>query len=229
MERINKVLARSTGFSRRDIDRLIDEGAVEIDGKKILSKGCKINVNSKVKINQKIISLKRDSELNSIYLFHKPRGCLVTKSDPKNRKTIYDFLKKNHNDLLSVGRLDYNTEGLLLLTNNGELKRKLELPSSNLERVYKVKVQGTVDNKIIQKLALGYRINNFKYKPIKAYITHNTKTYTWLMMTLTEGKNREIRNIFESLNLTVTRLIRVSYGKYKLGNLSKGIVKNIKL
>ena len=229
MERINKVLARSTGFSRRDIDRLIDEGAVEIDGKTILSKGCKINVNSKVKINRKIITLKRDSELNSIYLFHKPRGCLVTKSDPKNRKTIYDFLKKNHNDLLSVGRLDYNTEGLLLLTNNGELKRKLELPSSNLERVYKVKVQGAVDKKIIQKLALGYRINNFKYKPIKAYITNNTKTYTWLMMTLTEGKNREIRNIFESLNLTVTRLIRVSYGKYKLGNLPKGIVKNIKL
>ena len=229
MERINKVLARSTGFSRRDIDRLIDEGAVEIDGKTILSKGCRINVNSKVKINQKIISLKRDSELNSIYLFHKPRGCLVTKSDPKNRKTIYDFLKKNHNNLLSVGRLDYNTEGLLLLTNNGELKRKLELPSSNLERVYKVKVQGTVDKKIIQKLALGYRINNFKYKPIKAYITNNTKTYTLLMMTLTEGKNREIRNIFESLNLTVTRLIRVSYGKYKLGNLPKGIVKNIKL
>ena len=130
---------------------------------------------------------------------------------------------------MSVGRLDYNTEGLLLLTNNGELKRKLELPSSNLERVYKVKVQGTVNKKIIQKLALGYRINNFKYKPIKAYITNNTKTYTWLMMTLTEGKNREIRNIFESLNLTVTRLIRVSYGKYKLGNLPKGIVKNIKL
>ena len=100
MERINKVLARSTGFSRRDIDRLIDEGAVEIDGKTILSKGCRINVNSKVKINQKIITLKRDSELNSIYLFHKPRGCLVTKSDPKNRKTIYDFLKKNHNNLL---------------------------------------------------------------------------------------------------------------------------------
>ena len=128
-----------------------------------------------------------------------------------------------------IGRLDYNSEGLMILTNNGELKRKLELPSSNLERVYKVKVQGTVDKKIIQKLSQGYRINNFKYKPIKAYITHYTKTYTWLMMTLTEGKNREIRNIFESLNLTVTRLIRVSYGKYKLGNLPKGIVKNIKL
>ena len=151
---------------------------------------------------------------------HKPKGFICTHKDEFNRKKAIDLIPKKtfqtiKGKIHSVGRLDYNSQGLLLLTNNTKIKHYLESPSNKIIRIYKVKVQGIVDKKIIQKLLLGYRINNFKYKPIKAYITHNTKTYTWLMMTLTEGKNREIRNIFESLNLTVTRLIRVSYGKYK--------------
>ena len=137
----------------------------------------------------------------------------------KNLNEIPDFLGRDfcsdHN-LISIGRLDYNSEGLLLLTNSGSFKRKMELPKNNFERVYKVRVQGFIDKNFVDRLSKGLRIKHIKYKPIKVSLISKTKTYSWIKMSLLEGKNREIRNIFESLNITVTRLIRISYGAYKL-------------
>ena len=147
MERINKVLARSTDFSRREIDKFIMEGRIKVDGKLLTTQGIKVSPSNKISIDETIIKIKKITELNSLYIFHKPRGCLVTKSDDKNRKTVYDFLGPKQKNLLSIGRLDYNTEGLLLFTDNGEFKRKMELPKNNFERVYKVRVQGFIDKK----------------------------------------------------------------------------------
>ena len=214
MERINKVLARSTDFSRREIDKFIMEGRIKVDGKLLTTQGIKVSSSNKISIDETIIKIKKITELNSLYIFHKPRGCLVTKSDDKNRKTVYDFLGPKQKNLLSIGRLDYNTEGLLLFTDNGEFKRKMELPKNNFERVCKVK---------------GLRIKHIKYKPIKVNLISKTKTYSWIKMSLLEGKNREIRNIFESLNITVTRLIRISYGAYKLGSLERSKLKKVKI
>ena len=227
MERINKVLARSTDFSRREIDKFIMEGRIKVDGKLLTTQGIKVSPSNKISIDETIIKIKKITELNSLYIFHKPRGCLVTKSDDKNRKTVYDFLGPKQKNLLSIGRLDYNTEGLLLFTDNGEFKRKMELPKNNFERVYKVKIQGFIDNKFINTLLRGYTYKKVKYKPIKASFISKTNTYSWIKMTLTEGKNKEIRNIFDSLNITVTRLIRITYGEFKLGSLKKGEIKKV--
>ncbi len=225
--RINKLLAQSTNFSRREIDKLIDEQRVVVDNELVTKQGIQISINSIVKIDNKPIKLKSDHQLNDIYIFNKPRGCLVTKSDPKNRKTIYEYIPKQNHNLISIGRLDYNSEGLLLLTNSGSFKRKMELPKNNFERVYKVKIQGFIDNKFINTLLRGYTYKNVKYKPIKASFISKTNTYSWIKMTLTEGKNKEIRNIFDSLNITVTRLIRITYGEFKLGGLKKGEIKKV--
>ena len=227
--RINKLLAQSTNFSRREIDKLIDEQRVVVDNELVTKQGVQISINSIVKIDNKPINLKPDQRLNDIYIFNKPRGCLVTKSDPKNRKTIYEYIPKQNHNLISIGRLDYNSEGLLLLTNSGSFKRKMELPKNNFERVYKVRVQGFIDKNFIDRLSKGLRIKHIKYKPIKVSLISKTKTYSWIKMSLLEGKNREIRNIFESLNITVTRLIRISYGAYKLGSLERSKLKKVKI
>ena len=229
MERINKVLARSTDFSRREIDKFIMEGRIKVDGKLLTTQGIKVSSSNQISIDETIIKIKKITELNSLYIFHKPRGCLVTKSDDKNRKTVYDFLGPKQKNLLSIGRLDYNTEGLLLFTDNGEFKRKMELPKNNFERVYKVRVQGFIDKNFVDRLSKGLRIKHIKYKPIKVSLISKTKTYSWIKMSLLEGKNREIRNIFESLNITVTRLIRISYGAYKLGSLERSKLKKVKI
>ena len=167
--------------------------------------------------------------LAKVYAFNKPRGCLVTHSDPKNRKTIFNLLPKQFENLITVGRLDYNSEGLIILTNNGDFKRNLELPKNNFERLYKVKVQGKVDAKLIDRLKKGFFTKRIKYRPIIARIESSSDTYCWLIIKLKEGKNREIRNIFESVSMTVTRLIRLSYGPYKLGTLQKGKFKKINI
>ena len=230
-ERISKVIARSSQYSRRQVEQLIIEGRVKIDGKIIDRPNINVNASNKILLDKKVIHYKTNDE---IFIFNKPRGCLVTHSDPEGRKTIFNIIPKKFEKYISIGRLDYNSEGLLLLTNNGDIKRYFELPKNNFERSYKVKVQGKIDDKIIRSLKKGLFINKIKYKPIIALIESRTPTYTWIIMSLREGKNREIRNIFESFNMTVTRLIRISYGPYKLGKTKKGeivkarVIKNIK-
>ena len=219
LERISKVIARSSQYSRRQVEELISEGRVKIDGKTIDKPSINVSKENRIILDNKLINYKN---LDKIYLFNKPKGCLVTHHDPENRKTIFDLLPKKMHKLISVGRLDFNSEGLLILTNNGDLKRFFELPKNNFERIYKVKVQGKINDKIITQLKKGVFANRIKYKPIIATIDNFTSTYSWLRMTLKEGKNREIRNIFESFNMTVTRLIRISYGPYQLGKIQKG-------
>lgn len=219
IERLSKVIARNTSYSRRQAEKLIDEGRVSVDGKKIISQGMNVSENNKIFVDKKLINRSTDIQ---IYIFHKPRGCLVTHHDPSNRKTIFDFINKKYRNLITVGRLDYNSEGLLILTNDGQLKREFELPKNNYQREYKVKIQGKITDFIISKISKGITVKGQKYKSIEIKKINETSTYTWIRMILTEGKNREIRKIFDSLNMTVTRLIRVSYGKYRLGKLQKG-------
>ena len=219
IERLSKVIARNTSYSRRQAEKLIDEGRVSVDGKKIISQGMNVSENNKIFVDKKLINRSTDTQ---IYIFHKPKGCLVTHNDPSNRKTIFDFINKKYRNLITVGRLDYNSEGLLILTNDGQLKREFELPKNNYQREYKVKIQGKITDFIISKISKGITVKGQKYKSIEIKKINETSTYTWIRMVLTEGKNREIRKIFDSLNMTVTRLIRVSYGKYRLGKLQKG-------
>lgn len=219
IERLSKVIARNTSYSRRQAEKLIDEGRVSVDGKKIIAQGMNVSENNKIFVDKKLINRSTDIQ---IYIFHKPRGCLVTHNDPSNRKTIFDFINKKYRNLITVGRLDYNSEGLLILTNDGQLKREFELPKNNYQREYKVKIQGKITDFIISKISKGITVKGQKYKSIEIKKINETSTYTWIRMILTEGKNREIRKIFDSLNMTVTRLIRVSYGKYRLGKLQKG-------
>ena len=219
IERLSKVIARNTSYSRRQAEKLIDEGRVSVDGKKIISQGMNVSENNKIFVDKKLINRSTDIQ---IYIFHKPKGCLVTHNDPSNRKTIFDFINKKYSNLITVGRLDYNSEGLLILTNVGQLKREFELPKNNYQREYKVKIQGKITDFIISKISKGITVKGQKYKSIEIKKINETSTYTWIRMILTEGKNREIRKIFDSLNMTVTRLIRVSYGKYRLGKLQKG-------
>ena len=225
-ERISKVIARSTAYSRRQVEQLIYDGRVKIDNQTINRPGVNVSRENIIQLDKKHIPF---NLIDEIYLFNKPKGCLVTHSDPKNRKTIFDFLPKKFEKIVTIGRLDYNSEGLIILTNNGDIKRNFELPKNNYERVYRVRVQGRINSRIIDKLKRGFYTKGIKYKPIIAKVESSSDTYCWLQMNLREGKNREIRNIFESLNMTVTRLIRISYGPYKLGKLQRGKFKKVSL
>ena len=224
-ERIAKVIARGSKFSRRDAEKLIADGRVKIDNKIILQPNMNVTSSNNIKLDNKSIDFKPELEL---YKYYKPRGVLVTHHDPENRKTIFDDLPKKFEKMISIGRLDYDSEGLLLLTNNGDIKRTMELPNNNWKRTYRVRVHGRVEEDIILKLKKGVKIDGMRYKPILANIDNTSNSYTWLTMTLTEGKNREIRNIFEAFGMIVTRLIRVSYGPYKLNKLNKSEFEKLK-
>ena len=224
-ERIAKVIARGSKFSRRDAEKLIADGRVKIDNRIILQPNVNVTSSNNIKLDNKSINFKPELEL---YKYYKPRGILVTHHDPENRKTIFDDLPKKFEKMISIGRLDYDSEGLLLLTNNGDIKRTMELPSNNWKRTYRVRVHGRVEDDIILKFKKGLKIDRMRYKPILANIDNTSNSYTWLTMTLTEGKNREIRNIFEAFGMIVTRLIRVSYGPYKLNKLNKSEFEKLK-
>lgn len=225
-ERIAKVIARDTKYSRREVEKLILDGRVKIDETIIYKPNVNVTSANTILLDNKKINFKQQIQL---YKYYKPRGFLVTHSDPENRNTIFDNLPKKFENMITVGRLDYDSEGLLLMTNSGDIKRKMELPNNNWKRIYRVRVYGKVNKDIVLKLRKGLKIKTIQYKPIDAKINNESNSYTWLTMSLTEGKNREIRNIFEYFGMSVTRLIRVAYGPYKLNNLIKGEVAKIKL
>ena len=225
-ERIAKVIARDTKYSRREVEKLILDGRVKIDETIIYKPNVNVTSTNTIHLDNKKINFKQQVQL---YKYYKPRGFLVTHSDPKNRNTIFDNLPKKFENMITVGRLDYDSEGLLLMTNSGDIKRKMELPNNNWKRIYRVRVYGKINKDIVLKLRKGLKIKTIQYKPIDAKIDNESNSYTWLTMSLTEGKNREIRNIFEYFGMSVTRLIRVAYGPYKLNNLIKGEVAKIKL
>ena len=225
-ERIAKVIARDTKYSRREVEKLILDGRVKIDETIIYKPNVNVTSANTILLDNKKINFKQQIQL---YKYYKPRGFLVTHSDPENINTIFDNLPKKFENMITVGRLDYDSEGLLLMTNSGDIKRKMELPNNNWKRIYRVRVYGKVNKDIVLKLRKGLKIKTIQYKPIDAKIDNESNSYTWLTMSLTEGKNREIRNIFEYFGMSVTRLIRVAYGPYKLNNLIKGEVAKIKL
>lgn len=221
--RIAKFMAECGVASRRKSEELILQGKVRVNGKVISDMATKVSDSDRIEVFGKEIHRNRAIRA---WIFHKPKGVLTTSFDPQSRKIIYDILPKKYKNLISVGRLDYNTEGLLILTNNGDFSRKLELPSSKITRVYRVRVFGLLTNQMISQIEQGIEINGMRYQPcqiiIEDYWQQDRAKNFWLKIILTEGKNREIRNIFEHFSLKVSRLVRISYGPFHLEGLMLG-------
>lgn len=215
-QRIAKALARAGVGSRRDIERMIGEGRIAIDGEKLTSPALNIISLKGVTVDGEPVAGIAPAKL---YRFHKPAGFLTAARDPAGRPTIMDILPAGLPRVVPVGRLDMNTEGLLLLTTDGELKRALELPSSNVPRVYRVRAFGEVSQKALESLADGISIDGIHYGPVLADVERKTGHNVWLIVTIREGKNREVRRILEHIGLQVNRLIRVAYGPIGLDDL----------
>jgi 23S rRNA pseudouridine2605 synthase len=218
-QRIAKLLARAGVASRRDIERMIAEGRIALNGDVLTTPATLLTDLRGVTVDGKPVA---EPEPARLFLFHKPSGCLTTARDPKGRRTIYDILPKDLPRLQPIGRLDMNTEGLLLLTTDGELKRALELPVNAVERRYRVRVYGRVEQSALESLSEGVTIEGVRYGSILADLERRTGANAWLTMTLTEGKNREVRRVAEHLGLKVTRLIRTAYGPFSLGDSEPG-------
>lgn len=218
-ERIAKLLARAGVGSRRDIERMIADGRVSLHGAPLDTPATILTNLEGVTVDGKPVAA---ADTTRVFLFHKPAGVLTTARDPAGRPTIYDILSPDLPRLMPVGRLDLNTEGLLLLTNDGELKRALELPASGVPRTYRVRALGQVRQSDIEQLALGITVEGVRYGPIDASVDRRATAggaNIWLTMTLSEGKNREVRRVCEAIGLKVSRLIRVGYGPYLLGDI----------
>ncbi len=223
-QRIAKLLARAGVASRRDIERMIAEGRIAIDGNVLTTPATLLTTLKGVTVDGAAVEMPTAARL---FRFHKPPGCLTAANDPKGRKTIYDMMPPGLPRLLPVGRLDFNTEGLLLLTTDGELKRALELPSNKVTRRYRVRVFGTVQQSALESLAEGITVEGVRYGSIIADVERKLGRNSWLAMTLTEGKNREVRRVLEAIGLQVTRLIRVAYGPYDLDDIAPGQVAEV--
>lgn len=223
--RIAKKIAESGAASRREAEKLIVEGRVCVNGDVITTPVFFVDDSHKITIDGKPIGKK--SEKLVVWKMNKPKGYLTTKRDPKGRKTVFDLFPETDDRLLYIGRLDYNSEGLLLFTNNGNFSRKLELPATGLARSYKVRFHGNLSKEKIEKLKNGVIVDEINYGPIDAKIIKQGKSNHWAILTLKEGKNREIRKVLESLGCIVNRLIRISYGTVSLDNLQPGKVEKL--
>ncbi|PWR25960.1 pseudouridine synthase [Zavarzinia aquatilis] len=221
-ERIAKYLARAGICSRRDAEKLIEEGKVAVDGVTLNSPAFKVTGAERITVDGKVVGTPAKARL---WRFHKPRGLVVSHKDDQGRVTVFDFLRSQGLPrVISVGRLDLNSEGLLLLTNDGELARKLELPSNGWVRHYKVRVAGEIDVGRLEALKKGITIDGVRYGSIEVEIDRIGGLNAWLYVSLTEGKNREIRKVMDHLRLSVNRLLRVSYGPFDIEKLEAGDV-----
>jgi 23S rRNA pseudouridine2605 synthase len=223
-ERIAKYLARAGIASRRDAERLIAEGLVKLNGKTVETPATFVSPGDRVSVEGKQIEPPQRTRL---FRHHKPDGLVTTHKDPQGRPTVFERLPPAMGRVVSVGRLDLNSEGLLLLTNDGELARRLELPSNGWLRRYRVRVHGHVDERALAALERGVTIEGVAYGPIEAGLDSRQGTNSWLTVSLKEGKNREIRRVMQHLGLQVTRLIRTAYGPFQLGALPKGAVEEV--
>ncbi|PWC86610.1 pseudouridine synthase [Azospirillum sp. TSH100] len=223
-ERIAKRLARAGLCSRRDAERWIAEGRVAVNSRVLDSPACVVRPGDIVQVDGKVIP---EPEPARLWRYHKPSGLVTTARDEKGRETVFDRLPPDLPRVVSIGRLDLTTEGLLLLTNDGELARFLELPATGWTRRYRVRVFGEVDEKQLLALEKGPTIEGVKYGPIEAVLDRIQGRNAWLTVSLKEGKNREIRKVMESLGLQVNRLIRVAYGPFQLGKLEEGAVEEV--
>jgi 23S rRNA pseudouridine2605 synthase len=223
-ERIAKRLARAGLCSRREAERWVAEGRVTVDGEVLTSPAVTVGAANDVRVDGKPIA---EPERPRLWRYHKPAGLVTSHRDEMGRPTVFAALPKELPRVISVGRLDLNSEGLLLLTNDGALARRLELPATGWVRRYKVRVHGGVDPGRLAALAKGVTIDGVAYGPIRTELERVQGSNAWIAMALGEGKNREVRRVLEHLGLQVTRLIRLSYGPFQLGNLARGEVAEI--
>ncbi|MBM3521222.1 MAG: rRNA pseudouridine synthase, partial [Alphaproteobacteria bacterium] len=223
-ERIAKVMARAGLCSRREAERLIAAGKVSVNGKKLATAALNVTATDRIEIEG--VALPRREETR-LWRYHKPPGLVVSHRDPQGRPSVFDRLRQQLPRVVSVGRLDLNTEGLLLLTNDGSLARALEHPSAGFIRRYRVRAYGKIDDAMLARIAKGLEVDGVRYGPIEAGIDQVQGDNVWLRIAITEGKNREVRNICEHLGLKVNRLIRVSFGPFVLGELRRGTIEEV--
>ncbi|MFQ6549553.1 pseudouridine synthase [Aestuariibius sp. 2305UL40-4] len=220
-DRIAKVLSRAGIASRREAERMVAGGRVAVNGKVIDSPALNVTDKDRITVDGKPIAAPEPPRL---WLFHKPQGLVTTAKDEQGRKTIFDALPDDMPRVMTVGRLDLNSEGLLLLTNDGGIKRRLELPSTGWLRKYRVRIHGALSEAKLDELRKGITVDGTAYQPMQAAFDRQQGANAWLTIGLREGKNREIRRAMEALGTTVNRLIRVSYGPFQLGTLKPGEV-----
>ncbi|MGR9495706.1 pseudouridine synthase [Rhizobium leguminosarum bv. viciae] len=220
-ERISKVMARAGVASRRDIERMIMEGRVTLNGRVLETPVVNVTLADRIEVDGVPI---RGIERTRLWLYHKPAGLVTTNADPEGRSTVFDNLPEELPRVMSIGRLDINTEGLLLLTNDGGLARALELPATGWLRRYRVRAHGEIDQDALDKLKDGIAVDGVLYGSIEATLDRTQGSNVWITMGLREGKNREIKNVLGALGLDVNRLIRISYGPFQLGDLPEGHV-----
>ncbi|WMT76674.1 pseudouridine synthase [Bradyrhizobium sp. Ash2021] len=224
-ERIAKVVSRAGLASRRDAEEWITQGRVTVNGRVINSPALDVTANDVITVDGKPLPPR---ERTRLWMFHKPRGLMTTHADPEGRPTVFDNLPEGLPRLISIGRLDFNTEGLLLLTNDGGLARALELPDTGWLRRYRVRAHGEVTQAQLDELKKGVEVDGVKYGSIDATLERDQGANVWLVFAIREGKNREVRNVMAHLGLEVNRLIRVSYGPFQLGELAEGQVEEVK-
>lgn len=223
-ERIAKVIARAGLCSRRDAERWIAEGRVVVDGEVLTTPAVTVTTDSDIKVDGKKLP---EPERARLWRYHKPVGLVTTHRDEKGRPTVFGALPADLPRLISIGRLDLNSEGLLLLTNDGELARRLELPATGWVRRYKVRVHGSVDPARLAALGRGTAIDGIAYGSIRAILDRQQGSNAWVTLSLQEGKNREVRRVLEHLGYPVTRLIRLAYGPFQLGHLARGAIEEV--
>ncbi|MBC7131722.1 MAG: rRNA pseudouridine synthase [Roseovarius sp.] len=224
-ERIAKVIARAGLASRREAERLIEAGRVTVNGARITSPALNVTAADRIVVDGRAVEAPEPARL---WLYHKPRGLVTTTRDEKGRPTIYDALPADLPRVMSVGRLDLNSEGLLLLTNDGELKRRLELPSTGWLRRYRVRMNGMPSDATFDPLRKGLTVEGERFQPMTVTLDRQKGANAWATVSLREGRNREIRRAMEALGLTVNRLIRLSYGPFQLGKLAPGAVEEVR-
>jgi 23S rRNA pseudouridine2605 synthase len=224
-ERIAKAIARAGLASRREAESWIAAGRVAVNGAAIHSPALNVGAHDRVTVDGELLPAR---ERTRLFLYHKRRGLMTSHADPRGRPTIFQHLPKNLPRLISVGRLDFNTEGLILLTNDGALARILELPATGWLRRYRVRAHGSVTQAKLDELRTGVTIEGIHYRQIEATLDRVQGSNLWLTFAIREGKNREVRNVLGHLGLTVTRLIRVSFGPFQLGELAEGAVEEIR-
>jgi 23S rRNA pseudouridine2605 synthase len=223
-DRIAKYLARAGVASRRDAEKLLAEGRVRLNNEAVIHPATFVGVGDLVTIDGKLVDT---PDRTRLWRYHKPEGLVTTHRDPEGRPTVFDKLRQQLPRVISVGRLDLTSEGLLLLTNDGALARMLELPATGWIRRYRVRVHGAVDPKKLAALVKGVTIDGTHYAPIEAGLDAKKGENAWLTVSLREGRNREIRKVMAHLGLDVTRLIRIAYGPFQLGNLPRGGIEEV--
>lgn len=223
-ERIAKVVARAGICSRREAERYIEQGRIAVNGQILTSPAVVVTRDDVITVDQKPLPAK---EKTRVWRYYKPAGLVTSHKDPEGRPTVFDSLPDTLPRVISIGRLDLNSEGLLLLTNDGEFARQMELPSTGWIRRYRVRIHGEMTPEIMEKLAGGVTVEGVRYAGVQVVVDKKQGSNTWLTVALKEGKNREIRRLMEFFGFQVTRLIRISYGPFQLGNLEKGAVDEI--